>query len=56
MVVVVAVIVVAFSLGNQAAPLTASLVPDAFDGQNAYNTMREPGRAIPGPAAGLLRG
>jgi hypothetical protein len=39
MVVVVAVIVVAFSLGNQAAPLTASLVPDAFDGQNAYNTM-----------------
>jgi hypothetical protein len=40
MVVVVAVIVVAFSLGNQAAPLTASLVPDAFDGQNAYSTMQ----------------
>jgi Peptidase family M28 len=40
MVVVVAVIVVAFSLGNQAAPLTGSLVPDAFDGQNAYNTMQ----------------
>ncbi|HTX08498.1 MAG TPA: M28 family peptidase [Solirubrobacteraceae bacterium] len=40
MVVVVAVIVVAFSLGNQAAPLSASLVPDAFDGQNAYTTMQ----------------
>jgi hypothetical protein len=40
MVVVVAVIVVAFSLGNQAGPLTASLVPDAFNGQNAYNTMQ----------------
>ncbi len=40
MVVVVAVIVVAFSLGNQAAPLSASLVPDSFNGQNAYNTMQ----------------
>jgi Peptidase family M28 len=40
MVVVVAVIVVAFSLGNQAGPLTASLVPDAFNGQNAYDTMQ----------------
>ena len=40
MVVVVAVIVVAFSLGNQAAPLSASLVPDSFNGQNAYNAMQ----------------
>ena len=40
MVVVVAVIVVAFSLGNQAAPLTATLVPDAFNGSNAYSTMQ----------------
>lgn len=40
MVVVLAVIVVAFSLGNQASPLSASLVPDAFDGQNAYSTMQ----------------
>ncbi len=40
MVVVVAVIVVAFSLGNQASPLSASLVPDAFNGQNAYSTMQ----------------
>jgi Peptidase family M28 len=39
MVVVVAVIVVAFSLGNQAAPLSATLVPDAFDGSSAYSTM-----------------
>jgi hypothetical protein len=40
MVVVVAVIVVAFSLGDQAAPLSATLVPDAFDGGNAYATMQ----------------
>jgi len=40
MVVVVAVIVGAFAFGNQPAPLTASLVPDAFNGQNAYTTMQ----------------
>jgi hypothetical protein len=40
MVVVIAVIVVAFSLGNQAPPLTATLVPDAFDGSDAYSTMQ----------------
>jgi hypothetical protein len=40
MVVVVAVIVGAFSLGNQSGPLTATLVPDAFNGQNAYTTMQ----------------
>jgi Peptidase family M28 len=39
MVVVVAVIVVAFSLGSQAPPLTATLVPDAFNGGSAYSTM-----------------
>ncbi len=40
MVVVVAVIVVAFSLGNQANPLSATLVPDAFNGDTAYSTMQ----------------
>jgi Peptidase family M28 len=39
MVVVVAVIVVAFSLGNQPGPLTATLVPDAFNGSDAYGAM-----------------
>jgi hypothetical protein len=38
-VVAVAVIVVAFSLGNQPGPLTATLVPDAFNGGTAYATM-----------------
>jgi Peptidase family M28 len=38
-VVAVAVIVVAFSLGNQPGPLGATLVPDAFNGTTAYATM-----------------
>ncbi len=38
-VVAVVVIVVAFSLGNQASPLSATLVPDAFNGGTAYATM-----------------
>jgi hypothetical protein len=52
MVVVVAVIVVAFSLGNQAAPLSASLVPDSFNGQNAYNTMQSLAAEYPDRPAG----
>lgn len=47
MVVVFAVIVVAFSLGNQPAPLTATLVPDAFDGQSAYSAMQALAREYP---------
>ncbi|HJS95424.1 MAG TPA: M28 family peptidase, partial [Solirubrobacteraceae bacterium] len=47
MVVVVTVIVVAFSLANQAAPLTTSLVPDAFDGDAAYATMESLARQYP---------
>jgi hypothetical protein len=47
MVVVVAVIVVAFSLGNQPSPLTATLVPDAFDGSTAYATMQSLARQYP---------
>ncbi|MBV8218371.1 MAG: M28 family peptidase [Solirubrobacterales bacterium] len=38
-VVALAVIVVAFSLGSQPSPLTANLVPDAFNGATAYATM-----------------
>lgn len=47
MVVVVTVIVVAFSLGNQAGPLTTTLVPDAFDGDAAYATMQSLARQYP---------
>jgi Peptidase family M28 len=69
MVVVVAVIVVAFSLGNQQAPLGATLVPDAFNGPGAYSAMqslaiqypdRSPGspgdNALAGYVAGALSG
>jgi Peptidase family M28 len=38
-VVAVAVIVMAFSLGNQPGSLTATLTPDAFNGGTAYATM-----------------
>ena len=38
-VVALAVIVVAFSLGNQASPLNATLTPAAFNGGTAYATM-----------------
>ena len=65
LVVVLAVIVGAFSFSNQAAPLTATLVPDAFDGQSAYSTMqalakqypaRPPGSAADNQLAGYLQG
>jgi hypothetical protein len=39
MLVLVALIVLAFSLGSQKPPLTANLVPDAFDGSGAYGMM-----------------
>jgi hypothetical protein len=47
MVVLVTVIVVAFSLGNQASPLSTTLVPDAFDGDAAYATMQSLARQYP---------
>jgi Peptidase family M28 len=47
MVVVVTVIVVAFSLGNQASPLSTTLVPDAFNGEAAYTTMQSLARQYP---------
>jgi hypothetical protein len=68
-VVAVAVIVVAFSLGNQPGPLAATLVPDAFSGSTAYATMgnlaaqypdRRPGsdgeQSIADYVAGALQG
>ena len=39
MIVVVALIVLAFSLGSQSSPMTANLVPDAFNGSAAYGMM-----------------
>ncbi|HSC04799.1 MAG TPA: M28 family peptidase [Solirubrobacteraceae bacterium] len=65
MVVVVTVIVVAFSLGNQASPLSTTLVPDAFDGDAAYATMqslasqypdRPPGSEADGKIADFVAG
>jgi hypothetical protein len=47
MVIVVAVIVVAFSLGNQASPLSATLVPDAFNGGAAYGVMQSLAKQYP---------
>ena len=38
--VAMAVIVVAFSFGNQRGPVTTSIPPDAFNGQNAYANMK----------------
>lgn len=52
LVVVVTVIVVAFSLANQAAPLSSTLVPDAFDGDAAYATMQSLARQYPDRAPG----
>ncbi len=46
-VVAVAVIVVAFSLGSQPGPLSANLVPDAFNGGTAYATMGSLAKQFP---------
>jgi hypothetical protein len=40
-VVVLAVLVLAFSFENQQGPLSSSLAPDAFNGQNVYNTIKQ---------------
>jgi Peptidase family M28 len=62
-VVALAVIVVAFSLGNQPGPLGTTLAPEAFNGQNAYATMaklaarnpqRRPGSAGDDAVAGYV--
>jgi hypothetical protein len=66
--VVLAVIVLAFSLSDQQGPLGTNLAPDAYNGQNAYTTMnklageypnRRPGStgddALASQVAGVLR-
>ncbi|MEA2159866.1 MAG: hypothetical protein QOD66_2246 [Solirubrobacteraceae bacterium] len=50
--VALAVVVVAFSLLDQQGPLTASLAPDAFNGQGAYSTMATLARNNPGRRPG----
>jgi hypothetical protein len=50
--VVLAVIVLAFSLGNQPGPLTTSLAPDAYSGQNAYAAMNSLASRFPDRAPG----
>lgn len=45
--VAVALIVVAFSLQDQRGPLSTSLVPDAFNGQDAYADMQSLAQAYP---------
>lgn len=46
-VVVVATLALAFSLENQPGPLTSSLAPDAFNGQNVHNTITRMAAAYP---------
>jgi hypothetical protein len=46
-VVAVAVVVLAFSLGNQQGALSSSLAPDAFNGQNVFNSMNAMANGYP---------
>jgi hypothetical protein len=50
--VVLAVIVLAFSLGDQPTPLTTTLAPDAYSGSNANATMSALAAAVPRRAQG----
>jgi hypothetical protein len=50
--VVLAVIVLAFSLDDQQGPLGTNLAPDAYNGQNAYSTMTRFAREYPNRRAG----
>lgn len=50
--VVLAVFVVAFSLGNQPGALSTTLAPDAYSGANAYATMTTLANAFPHRPAG----
>ena len=52
MIVVLALIVLAFSLDSQASPMNAKLVPDAFNGSNAYGIMTSLAARIPGRRPG----
>ena len=50
--VVLAVFVLAFSLGDQPAPLSTTLVPDAYSGASAYQTMQSLAKEFPRRAPG----
>ncbi len=50
--VALAVIVLAFSLTDQQGPLSTTLAPDAFNGQNAYSTTNALAREYPNRRAG----
>jgi hypothetical protein len=50
--VVLAVIVLAFSLSDQQGPLGTNLAPDAYNGQNAYSTMHRFATEYPNRRAG----
>ncbi|MFL5822548.1 MAG: hypothetical protein ACJ764_03810 [Solirubrobacteraceae bacterium] len=52
--VVLAVIVLAFSLEDQQAALSTNIVPDAFNGSHAYATMRVLAREYPSRQAGSV--
>jgi hypothetical protein len=49
---VVALIVLAFSLGSEAGPLSTTFAPDAYSGTNAYNTMTQLASQFPRRPAG----
>jgi len=51
-VVALAALVLAFSLENQQGPMTASLAPQAFNGENVFNTMTSMAAAEPNRAPG----
>lgn len=53
--VALAVIVLAFSLGNQPGALGSTLAPDAYSGPNAYTTMNSLARAYPDRRPGSAR-
>ena len=49
----IALAIAAFSLTARPAPLTSTLAPDAFDGQQAFAELRRLTGRIPRAAAGL---
>ena len=55
--VALAVIVLAFSLGDQQGPLTTTLAPDAFNGGHAYAAMTRIAKQFPNrrPGSAALR-
>ena len=52
--VVLAVIVLAFSLSDQQGPMGTNLAPDAYSGQNAYTTMQRFAKQYPNRQPGSI--